>query len=116
MQLRRLHRPHQLHQLLLPLRDRVHLACCDGDEAVNGRGRIPSRSRTGLYYERLQPGKLVAMVYIRQDGEKERWIILLYIAGRVVPHNKDRHLSIMCVLFSVRIPPLCARAQSDDQI
>lgn len=49
--LRRLHR---LHQLLLPLRDRVHLACCDDDEAVDGRGRIPSRSRMDLYYERLQ--------------------------------------------------------------
>lgn len=52
--LRRQHRQHQQHQLLLPLCDRVVPACSDGDEGVKERGRIPSRSRTGPYYERLQ--------------------------------------------------------------
>lgn len=49
-----LQRPHQLHQRLLPLCDRVRPACSDGDEAGNVTGRIPSRSRMGLYYERLK--------------------------------------------------------------
>lgn len=46
-------------------------------------------------------------------------MILFYIVGRVFFQNKDRHRSIMCALFSVRIPPQCARAhhlQSDDRI
>lgn len=64
---------------------------------------------------------LVTMVEKRQRKEekdrKKDGMILLYIAGRVSLQNKDRHRSIMCALFSVRIHPLCARAhhlQSDD--
>lgn len=49
-----LRRLHQLHQLLLPLCDRVRPACFDGDEAVNGRGKILSQSRMGPCYERLK--------------------------------------------------------------
>lgn len=43
----------RLHQLLRRLHDHARSGSYDGDEVVNGRGRIPSQSRMGPY-ERLK--------------------------------------------------------------